>query len=286
MSNCKSGFGDNGRLLKVRTTSLVGLAAEISCKKLLKSIIVFLLVGVSTIPAKAQGFFFTVRGVSDNVWSSTLLDLTEGLVFGLSEGRVGTEGGYTLDIFKLKDNGSKVDVKDSNYFGFKARDLFGYMEFGTKIGWHGPYSPIGVYGQCYYNMRNQRIRFDHDLDYGKYRTNMLKLGGGIRVIPWYRDEGSLFFEVGSTYNMLTGCKTPYGDDKDQFNNGASTDFAVGYTWIGNRSNATLTLGTNINHYNFFDKEYSNDGGYNFPFANTKSTSLTVYLRCTTYFTAW
>lgn len=240
----------------------------------------------SILPSRAQGFFFTVRGVSDNLWSSSILDLTELLITSLSKGYVGTEGGYTYDIFNLKDNGKKVDVKDPNYWGFKARDLFGYMEFGTKVGWHGPYSPIGVYGQCYYNIKNERIRFDHDLDYGNYRSDMLKIGGGIRVIPWFKEEGSLFLEVGSTYNMVTNCKTPYGNDKKQFNNGASTDFAIGYTWIGESSNRTLTIGTNINHYNFFNTEYSNDGGYYYPYANTKSTSLSVYLRFATYFTAW
>lgn len=244
-----------------------------------------LLIG-SMLSVNAQGFFFTIRGVSDNAWSSTVLDVAEGLISGLSGGYVGTEGGYTVDIFNLKDNGKKVDVQGSNYWGFKARDLFGYMEFGTKIGWHGPYSPIGVYGQCYYNLQNQKIRFDHDSDYGKYRTNMLKVGGGIRVIPWFKESGSLFLEVGSTYNMVIGCKTPYGDDKSQFNNGASTDFAIGYNWKGDYRNTSLTVGTNINHYNYFNTDYTNDGGYYFPYANTKSTSLTVYLRLATYFNAW
>jgi hypothetical protein len=236
--------------------------------------------------ANAQGFFFTVRGVSDNAWSSTVLDLTEGLVSALSKGYVGVEGGYTVDIFNLKDNESKVNVEGPNYWGFKARDLFGYMEFGTKIGWHGPYSPIGVYGQCYYNLRNQKIRFEHDLDYDRYRTSMVKVGGGIRIIPWIKEDGSLFLEVGSTYNIVTSCKTPYGNDKGQFNNGASTDFAIGYTWIGDYRNSTLTVGTNINHYNYFNTDYSNDGGYYYPYANTKSTSLSVYIRFATYFSAW
>lgn len=251
-----------------------------------KLFVSLILLGSCVLPVKSQGFFFTIRGISDNAWSSTALDLTEALISGLSKGYVGTEGGYTFDIFNLKDNGSKVDVQGPNYWGFKARDLFGYMEFGTKIGWHGPYSPIGVYGQCYYNMRNQKIRFDHDLDYGRYRSNMVKIGAGIRIVPWFKEDGSLFLEVGSTYDMVTSCKTPYGNDKGQLNNGASTDFAIGYTWIGEATNTTLTAGTNINHYNYFNKDYTNDGGFYYPYANTKSTSLSVYIRLSTYFTAW
>lgn len=255
-------------------------------KILIKLFIASVLLVSGMLPAKAQGFFFTIRGISDNVWSSTVLDATQLLISGLSGGYVGAESGYTFSIFNLKDNGSKVDVEKPNYWGFKARDLFGYMEFGTKIGWHGPYSPIGVYGQCYYNIQNQKIRFEHDLDYGRYRSNMLKLGAGIRIVPWFKEDGSLFLEVGSTYNMVTSCKTPYGNDKGQFNNGASTDFAIGYIWKGESVNSTLTVGTNINHYNYFNKDYSNDGGYYYPYANTKSTSLNIYLRFSTYFTAW
>ncbi len=235
--------------------------------------------------ANAEGFFFTVRGASDNLWSSTFIDAGEALISVLSGGRVGVEGGYTVDIFNLKDNGQKIDVVGPKYWSFKARDMFGYMEFGTKIGWHGPYSPIGVYGQCYYNMRNQKMRFLHDEDYGRYKTDMLKIGAGIRVIPWIQEEGSLFVEAGSTYNMVTSCKTPYGKAKNQFNNGASTDFAIGYTWLGDVS-MTLTAGTNINCYNYFNKKYTPDNGLYYPFANTKSTSFTIYVRFASYFTAW
>ena len=135
-------------------------------------------------------------------------------------------------------------------------------------------------------MRNQNIKFNHDIDEGRYRSNMMKVGAGIRVVPWFKDEGSLFMEIGSTYNIVTGCRTPYGTDKSQLNNGTSTDFAIGYTWHEDGANATLTAGTNINHYNYFNKDYSNDGGYYFPFANTKTTSFTIYLRCALYFTAW
>ena len=265
---------------------LLNRLAGAMIRKMPKCLLALVLSVGSITTVKAEGFFFTVRGISDNAISSTVLDLSEWLIFLLSQGYVGVEGGYTVDIFNLKDNGEKVAVDGPNYWGYKAKDLFGYMEFGTKIGWHGPYSPIGVYGQCYYNLRNQRIRFAHDEDAGRYRSNMLKLGAGIRVIPWFKEDGSLFLEVGSTYNMVTSCKTPYGNDKGQFNNGASTDFAIGYNWVGEDRNATLTLGTNINHYNYFNKDYSNDGGYYFPYANTKSTSLTVYLRFATFFTAW
>ncbi|MDE5881349.1 MAG: hypothetical protein K2H60_06430 [Muribaculaceae bacterium] len=255
-------------------------------KTLAKIILVVTLLANSVNSMRAEGFFFTVRGVSDNVWSSTILDVAEGLIHAASLGHVGVEGGYTVDIFNLKDNGEKIDVVGPKYWGFKARDLFGYMEFGTKIGWHGPYSPIGIYGQCYYNMRNQKIRFNHDFEEGRYKTDMLKLGAGIRVIPWFKDDGSLFLEVGSTYNMVMKCKTPYGKDKKQFKDGASTDFAVGYIWKRDRSNTTLSLGTNLNLYNYFNKEYSNDGGFYYPFANTKSTSLSVYVRIATFFTDW
>ena len=248
--------------------------------------VVVAMVLCSMLPMRGEGMFFIVRGVSDNVFSSTVLDVAEGLITSLSKGYVGVEGGYTVDIFNLKDNGEKLKVKGPNYWGVKARDLFGYMEFGGKIGWHGVYSPIGVYGQCYYNMRNQRIKFEHDLDFGRYLTNMVKIGAGIQVVPWFKEDKSLFLELGSTYNVVTSCKTPYGTDKSQFNNGASTDFAIGYTWqrSGDARKMTISLGSNINCYNYFNKDYSNDGGYYFPYANTKSTSFTVYLRFTTYLT--
>ncbi|MDE6796291.1 MAG: hypothetical protein K2J63_13440, partial [Muribaculaceae bacterium] len=125
-----------------------------------------------------------------------------------------------------------------------------------------------------------------DFEEGRYKSDMLKLGAGIRVIPWFKDDRSLFLEVGSTYNMVMKCKTPYGKDKNQFKDGASTDFAVGYIWKRDTSNTTLSLGTNLNLYNYFNKEYSNDGGFYYPFANTKSTSLSVYVRIATFFTDW
>lgn len=82
-------------------------------------------------------------------------------------------------------------------------------------------------------------------------------------------------EVGTTYVYNFSYKGPNGSDKDQINNGMKTSYSIGAQFS---DGSTLVVGFDMAHYNMFNKNYSPDGGYWFPYANFKNKDMNFYLR--------
>ena len=82
-------------------------------------------------------------------------------------------------------------------------------------------------------------------------------------------------EVGTTYVYNFSYKGPNGSDKDQINNGMKTSYSIGAQFS---DGSTLVVGFDMAHYNMFNKNYSSDGGYWFPYANFKNKDMNFYLR--------
>lgn len=254
---------------------------------LLRKFVCVLLLCLSFIyPTKTcaqDGVFYEVNLNFSNAYMSTASNILKLYMPGILRGDLVS---YDINYLDLKDNGENVLCKQANYWGFKADDLFSWVDVNLKIGWFGKVSPIGIYGQLAYEHQRNKLCFQHDTDYGSYRTNAFKPGLGIRVIP-FRSEGVVpILEVGTSYVLNFGAKTPYGSDKSQFNDGMAYSFALGVTWGMDEYGElphTIRAGITLSDHDYFNREWSNDGGYYFPYANVKAKDYKFFVKYTRYF---
>lgn len=172
----------------------------------------------------------------------------------------------------LKENGDPV-VSFKRTLGFKLKDLMHYFRTGGKIGWTGGLnSCFGVYGQVYYEHRRHDIRLQHEDEHTSSWTNSLLPGIGIRFTPQFwtdEDEYNPYIEIGTTYTHIFGCKSRYGRDKDQFGHGLTYSFGIGVRGNGMNRNTKVFVGFELPKYDYFNRKWSNDGGYYFPYANIR-----------------
>jgi len=192
--------------------------------------------------------------------------------------------GYYYNYLSITDNGEKVASERPNAFGFKGKDLFGWVNVDVKVGWFGRHSPVGIYGMIGYEHRRNNLCFLHDTEYGQYKTHALRPGIGIRFVPVRSSSIVPAFEVGSTYNIIMGAETPWGKDKSQFNSGMAINASAGVSWEDdNDRRHNICLGAVIPTYDYFDKDWSNDGGFYFPYANVSAKNYLFYVKYSIYF---
>jgi len=225
-------------------------------------------------------FFFNFYGGSTNFWSNIYMQLPTAFINTLIAGDDEEVNNMSLryDFFHIKSDGSKLDMDDGNFWGFKAKDMFRNIQYGFKFGFQPQLSYFGVYISCAYQHRQFQARLDDIIDeWSKFRLNYISPGIGIRVTPLLgllEDDGwSPIVEVGTSYNYNINCTGPYGHDKDQFNNGLTNTFAIGVRM----EEFSVTGGVEIDNYNLFNQDYTPDNGNTYPFKDFKSHHLTIFL---------
>lgn len=171
----------------------------------------------------------------------------------------------------LKENGEKVT--SFKIFGFKLKDMMHYLRTGGKIGWAGGLnSCFGVYGRFYFEHQRHFMRLQHEDSHEYSWTNAIMPGIGVRFTPQFwtgGDQVNPYFEVGTTYTHILGCKSRYGKDKDQFGHGLVYTFGVGVRGNGQFRNSKIFIGLELPQYDFFNRKWSSDGGFYFPYANIR-----------------
>lgn len=257
--------------------------------KLAHLVLAMLLVGGNLRAVAQNDVFYDIDLNANNIWFGQILQGVKILpLYFVDNPTSSYAGDYSIkyNFLRFRENGDPVEQRRYNYGGFKANDLFNWIEVGGKVGWFGKVSPIGVYAQFHYEHQRNKLRLQHDADYGHYRSNAIKPGVGVRIIPWRNETVMPIFELSSSYTFVTSGKTPYGEDKDQFNNGLSYTFSAGVSineaagaFFNNYSDNPLTIraGVTLFNYNYFNRNWSNDGGYNFPYANVKSKRFQIFL---------
>ena len=187
---------------------------------------------------------------------------------------------YNLHYMSFKDNGEDVSFKMGNPYGFTSYDLFNDLEAGLKFGWQGAESPIGAYVYGAYSINQYKLRFLGEHDYSKHKIQSWKAGIGVRISPlrFLLDEYDWcpIIELGTTYVYNFNYKGPYGSDIDQLNNGLRTTYAVGAQF--DEGDQSIMVCFDMAHYNLFNKDYTPDGGYWFPYANFKNQDYYFSLR--------
>ncbi len=186
-----------------------------------------------------------------------------------------------VHYLRMTDNGERIAYHMANPYGYKAYDLFNGIETGIKVGWHGVESPVGIYLYGAYGFDQYKLRFLGEEDYSKHKLHSLKVGVGIRVSPlhYLLDEYDWcpIFELGSVYVNNFAYDGPYGGDKAQINNGLRTSYAIGVQ-LGNKGSVAFCM--DMAHYDMFNRNYTPDGGFWYPYANFKSNDMNFSLRLT------
>lgn len=239
----------------------------------------------SSFPTRAQenGWIAGVYTNSNNVWTNDILQ-TAGLLLNIPLA-LATNGAasYDLDVVNwhfidMEDNGEDIDFKLNNPYGFKAYDLFNDMEFGIKLGWQGSQSIVGGYVYGAYGMNQYKLRFLGDDGYTKHRLQSWRLGVRMRLSPFYAniDEHGWcpIIELGTTYVNNFKYKGPYGSDKNQINNGMRTYYAVGVSF----ETYDIMLCLDMANYDIFNRKYTPDGGFWYPYANFKDRDFNISLK--------
>ena len=197
-----------------------------------------------------------------------------------------TQGMSTVDLsvfhlryLKMKDNGEAIDYEMPNPYGVTAYDLFNDIECGIKLGWQGAESPIGFYLYGAYGFNQYKLRFLGEQNFTKHTLQSWRTGIRVRISPFRPfsdvDEWYPIIELGTTYVSNFKYKGPYGNDKAQINNGMRTYYALGAS-IADRH--TILLCLDMSHYDIFNRNYTPDGGFWYPYANFKNKDMIFSLR--------
>ena len=256
--------------------------------KALKNLILVVAIVLAGLPVKSQenGWIAGVYTNSNNVWTNDVLQAA-GLLVNLPLAML-TDGAATYDLsmvdihyLKMTDNREEIGYKGNHPYGFKAYDLFNDIEFGVKFGWQGAQSPVGGYVYGAYGINQYKLLFLGDENYIKHRIQSWNLGVRVRISPLYsnlEDHGWCpILELGTTYVYNFKYNGPYNSDKDQINNGMRTFYAIGATFGSNR-NYDLMLCLDMANYDIFNRNYTPDGGFWYPYANFKDKDMNISLR--------
>lgn len=252
-------------------------------------LLVPLLLG-EAVPVSAQEspWIFGLYTRSNHVLTNDLMAVVDVLantaISSLTDGAASADFiAYNYHYVDLKDNGEKIDFKRNNPYGFTAYDLFNDIEAGLKFGWQGAQSPIGAYVYGAYGINQYKLRFLGERDYSKHKLQSFRVGVGVRISPlrFLLDdyEWCPIIELGTTYVNNFSYKGPYGSDKDQVNNGLRTSYAIG-AQFGEEGNVSVMLCMDMANYDIFNRDYTPDGGFWYPYANFKSKDMNFSLRLT------
>lgn len=255
-------------------------------KKMRQLSVAFILLtaGSSYAFAQGNGWIFGLHTSSNNFYTANVLGIAE---FIANAGLVNvTKGNNSWNIYalnlhylKMKDNGEEISFASANPYGFTAYDLFNDIECGLKFGWQGAESPIGAYLYGAYSLSQYKLRFLGEHEYSKHRFHSIHTGIRVRISPlrFLEEEHGWcpIVELGTTYVYNFKYKGPNDSNVDQINNGMRTYYALG---VHLESGVDVMLGFDMMHYDMFNKNYTPDNGFWYPYANFKNNDYNFSLK--------
>ena len=245
--------------------------------KLKVSVILVAVMCMVSSKASAGDFSFGLTSEGANAWTS-IPQMPVALINTLLGSGA---SGYSINWLSVSDDQGSIPLKQGNFFGLKARDMFRYFGYGITFGYQPRFSMVGIFVNAGYNFRQFRMQPDRALsDLEKYKAHSFTAGISVRFTPLvarvndsfneYYERWSPIIEVGTKYNKVFSCRAPYGNAKDQFGSGFSTRFGAGVRF----SNWSATLSYEMPTYNYFNKDFVAPDGSK-PYANIKSKSHNI-----------
>lgn len=160
-----------------------------------------------------------------------------------------------------------------------------YMSF--SLGMDFSYAPLEIYMDCKASLYSFKTKFPNTDGYTRHNLWEIKPGLGVQFSSkdLMRKKGtSPILRVGVNYSGLNLYKGMYGKDKGQLEKGINTIYGIGRQWFSNNildagieGITGIILEFEVPHHSLFNKDYTSDGGYYYPFANVKSRLYTMYL---------
>lgn len=176
------------------------------------------------------------------------------------------ENAFAYSIYSTNIDGLKA--KTMNPMGLTASELFNNFQIGLKIGYQ-TYNPeyfnFGIYASAHYKIDQFKVGYDDHMD--RHRAQRALIGAtALLSLGSMRQPSRIIVEAGLRYSLGLAYKSPFGDNKDQLNDGLVSHFAIKLASRGMWQN--IGLYADINHFNMWKDFRPNHKLNNYTFGIT------------------
>jgi hypothetical protein len=208
--------------------------------------------------------------------------------------------GITMWNLPLKMSGPNGDIeiqrRKLNLKFWKDDYKFDYGDFyaGMKVVYVNPTSVIGGFAFLDYKNKGFDMKYPDAEEYTRHYTQAIAPALGLRVRTGKLTGFHWVFETGAAYNYNFKYNGSYNNSTAVVNNGITGIYGFGFEWITGRRNdyesgmsldgmswsssqyatkdsyLSLTLQYHKDHYNFFNENFSPDGGITKPYQGFRS----------------
>lgn len=169
----------------------------------------------------------------------------------------------------VKTPDGKAEFNHGNFWKEYFIGNFNNYSFGLEVTWQKRRFPIGAFFYCDYKHYVMDMKFPGENEYAKNTTQSVIPALGLRYNFGAFDKKIYpVIELGAAYNYNFSFKGKYGNDLDAVNNGIISIYGIGCEIPAART--VLTLRYQMNHYNYFNEDYTPDNGVTYPYKGVKS----------------
>jgi len=205
--------------------------------------------------------------------------------------------GYKLTNTDLSDNPSAESlpwwypqigwrstfISDITYGGHRYGDtkenVFDWTDPGFSIGYAVNFTskqvPFGFRAKLAYDHENFKARdYKEKGPWTSFSKDMIVPEAALKILfgKYRTSEQMYILSLGARYDYAFNAKGPF-DSKDAVNNGVSG--IIGFEFASPAQHIQMGGNYVIPFYDYFNKDYSPDGGITRPFENAKTSLLTV-----------
>lgn len=216
------------------------------------SLAIFLLMPFS---GKAQHLYYRMDVATNNVYSFAVANLATAGLNALTDMML-FDNAYTYTYIQDVDKTKGINIKNPDVLGITARDVFGDITAGAKLGYQS-FCPgnfnWGIYGSAHYRINQYKVENQGNGSYCWNNVHRLMLGGGlllnfgsIESSTRFVLEASLRYELPVSYKGISEMK-----QSDMLNKGLSSHYALRIN--GNGVLQGMGVYADIPHYSLFKK---------------------------------
>lgn len=162
------------------------------------------------------------------------------------------ENSLIESVYSTKAN--ELTVKPMKYYGVTARDLFGDMQFGIKLGYqtyNSGFFNCGAYASAHYGLHQFNV--ETGMETQRHRAQRALLGATARFSFGTMEQSTrVIAEAGIRYSMALAYKSPLSTDKDQMGSGLASHYSV--MLAGPQYLQNVGIYVDVNHFNLW-KDY-------------------------------
>lgn len=247
----------------------------------MKKIIIGIILAIISIPSSAwddSKFSFGISGYTTNYYAAVLYNIIASPVYeAIYEDYDDDSFAFNVIpnvavMFAIPVNNTTQETVGKIYSPYKKclkepwKDMGDYS-IGIDFSYDHMRTPFGVYVGC--NYKSSEV-VTSELN---HRAHYISPKAGLRL----RYEGGFLVEVGGSYDFAFKYSGNYQNSKNCVNSGFNANFALGY-WFENGSSIALKYEHPL--YNFFNEDFSQDGGLTHPFegVNRRTGYISISIR--------